>query len=156
MDRGKIGSCVSLLWLFLAIAAITLTFQTMVYAAEDAARSKHQEQSLIVKNWKGEYIGTSHHVVMDPSAGSIAFVIVSLETGQNKVIKEVAVPWVLFSVDKQNGTLVLNVSKKQLESAPEYHASNLEDPKFVGRIYQFFGLAPPWTEEAPKARQMNL
>ncbi len=167
MDKRKTEACVlnqpyahrpdaTRLWLFVAIAAIFLAFQTMAYASDDGTTSDHQEQSLTVTNWKGEYIGTSHHVVMDFSSGNIAFVIVSLETGQNKEVKEVAVPWVLFSIDKENGALVLSISKKQLHSAPEYHVSDLEDPEFVGRTYQFFGLAPPWTEETPQGRQMGL
>jgi hypothetical protein len=158
MDKRKIEGCVvyqphahrlyvTLLWLLSAIVAILLSSQAMIYAADDSARSGHQEHSLIVRNWKGEYIGTSHHVVMDPSAGNIVFAIVSLETGRSKRIREIAVPWVLFSVDKENRALVLSISEKQLNSAPEYHASDLEDSEFVGRIYHFFGLAPPWTEE---------
>ncbi len=138
---------VALLWLLSATAAILLSFQTMAYAADDSAGQKGR--SLVVRNWKGEYVGTSHHVVMDPAAGLIVFVIVTLETGQDKKIKEIAVPWALFSVDKENGVLVLSISKKQLESAPEYHDSDLGDPAFVGRIYRFFALTPPWTEETP-------
>ncbi len=167
MDERKIASCIvnrSYAYrlraipfgMLSAIAAILLCFQTMAYAADDSAGSSDREKSLIVRNWKGEYIGTSHHVVMDPSAGDIVFVIVSLETGQSKQIKEIAVPWVLFSIDKENGVLVLNISKKQLDSAPEYHDSNLEDPDFVGRIYHFFGLAPSWTEETPQGERMSL
>ncbi len=148
MDKKK--------WLLAATAAILLSFQAMAYAADDSAGSGHKEKSLVVRNWKGEYIGTSHHVVMDPSAGLIVFVIVSLETGQNKGIKEIAVPWVLFSVDKGNGVLVLNISKKQLQSAPEYNVSNLDNPEFIARIYHFFALAPPWTEEAPQGKPMRL
>ncbi len=145
-----------LLWLLSVTATILLSFQTMAYAANDNAGSGLQEKSLIVRNWKGEYVGTSHHVVMDPSAGLIVFVIVSLETEQNKGIKEIAVPWVLFSVDKENGVLVLNISKKLLESAPEYHVSELENPEFIARIYHFFALAPPWTKETPHGKAMRL
>jgi hypothetical protein len=93
---------------------------------------------------------------MDPAAGEIVFVIVSLETGENKEIKEIAVPWALFSIDKGKGGLVLNISKKQLDSAPEYQASNLEDPEFVGRTYRFFALTPPWTEETQRAKLMSF
>jgi hypothetical protein len=147
---------VTLLWLLSALAVILLNFQTMAYAADDSAGSSDQEQSLIVRNWKGDYIGTSHYVIMDPSAGEIVFVIVSIETGQDKEIKEVAVPWVLFSIDKGDGALVLNISKKRLDSAPEYHDYNLEDPEFIGGIYHFFGVAPPWTEETPQGKPMGL
>ena len=143
----------TLLWLLSAMAAILLNFQTIAYAADDSAGSSHKGQPLIVKNWKGEYLGTSHHVVMDPSGGSIVFVIVSLETAENK---EIAIPWVLFSVDKENGDLMLSISKKQLDSAPEYHASSLKDPEFVRRIYYFFASVSLRTEETPKAKRMSL
>ncbi len=147
---------VALLWLLSATAAILLNFQTIAYAADDSAGGSHQERSLVVRNWKGDYLGTSSHVVLDPSAGMIAFVIVALETGQNKGIKEIAVPWGLFSVDKENGVLVLNISKKELESAPEYHVSDLADPEFVGRIYRFFALGPPRTKKSPQEKRMSL
>jgi sporulation protein YlmC with PRC-barrel domain len=164
MDRKKIaGHIVNqsyadklLLWLLSATAAILLSFQTMTYTADDSAGSGQQEKSLVVTNWKGQYIGTSHRVVMDPAAGVVAFVIVSVETGQNKGTKEIAVPWVLFSVDKEKGVLVLKISKKQLESAPEYRASELGDPEFIARIYRFFALTPPWTEETPQGKPMRL
>ncbi len=164
MDKRKIGDHILnqpyayrlLLWLLSATAAIFLTFQTMAYAADDSAGSSFQQKSLVVRNWKGEYIGTSHHVVMDPSAGLIVFVIVSLERGQNQGVKEIAVPWVLFSVDKENGVLVLNIGKKQLESAPEYRASDLDNPESIARIYRFFALGPPWTEKTPKGKPMEL
>ncbi len=148
MDKKK--------WLLAAIAAILLSFQTMAYTADESAGSAEQGPSLIIKNWKGEFIGTSQHVVMDPSSGSIVFVIISLERGQNKGVKEIAVPWALFSVDKKNGVLMLNISKQRLESAPEYHASDLQNPKFVWKIYRFFALGPSWTEETPQGKPMGL
>ncbi len=103
-----------------------------------------QVEGLAVKNWKGEYIGTVKHVLTDSSNGNIVFVLLSL--GQEGS-KEIAVPVKSFSsYDFENGFLVLNVSKEILDAAPEFHASDLSDPEFVGRVYHFFGLAPFWNE----------
>ncbi len=129
------------------ITVILMSFNTIAYAVDGSYGVSIQEHALIVENWKGEYIGTSHHVVMDPSTGNIIFIIVSLEQGENK---EIAVPAGLFSVDKEHGVLVLNISKKQLGSSPAYHASDLQDPEFFKKVYRFFAIAPPWTEETPK------
>ncbi len=130
-----------------AIAVILIGFGTMAYAADGGALLGNHEPSLTVRNWKGESIGTSRHVILDPSSGNIVFIIVSLNQEEKR---EVAVPAVLFSVDKEEGTLVLNISKKQLNSSPAYHDSDLNDPEFITRVYQFFAIAPPWTEETPK------
>ncbi len=136
------------LWLVFAIAAILINFNTIAYADDGGSGiTIHEHHSLIVKNWKGDYLGTSHHVVMDPSTGNIIFIIMSLEQGEGK---EIAVPAGLFSVDKEQGALVLNISKKQLGSSPAYHASDLQDPEFFMKVYRYFAIAPPWREESPK------
>jgi hypothetical protein len=161
MDKRKIISSVAhgpsidrpwkalrLLWSICAIAAILMSFEIIAYAADGI-----QEKSLTVKNWKGEHIGTSHHVILDPSTGSIVFIIVSLSQEENK---EIAVPAGLFSVDEEHGDLVLNISKKKLHSSPAYHPSDLQDPEFVNKVYRFFAIAPPWTEDSPKEGNEHL
>ncbi len=125
--------------LVLATVLILLSFGSIAYAAGG------QEESLAVKNWKGEHIGSVKHVLTDPSSGNIVFVILSLgEDGK----KEIVVPVNSFSsYDHENGFLVLNVSKEILAAAPEFQISDLKDPAFVEKVYQFFGLAPYWKEE---------
>jgi len=124
--------------LALATFAILLSFGPIAYGAGD------QEESLAVKNWKGEYVGSVRHVLTDPSNGYIVFVVLSL--GQQEK-KEIAIPARSFSsYDFEGGFLVLNVSKQILDAAPEFHASDLEDPAFIERVYRFFGLGPFWKE----------
>lgn len=130
-------------WLALAIAVILISFGTVACAVEDKAEPSNQEHGLVIKNWKGEYIGTSNHVVQDFPSGNIIFIIVSL----NPEKKEIAVPVDLFSADQQNGTLVLNISKKELDSVPEFYESDLKDPEFVEKVYRFFATGSPRTEE---------
>ena len=150
-DWGRRIFC--FLWSVCTIAVILMSFNTIAYAVDSTSGASNQEHTLIVKNWKDEYIGTSNHVVMDPSTGNIIFIIVSLDQGENK---EIAVPAGLFSVDPEHGALVLNISKKQLGSSPAYHASDLEDPEFFKKVYRFFAIAPPWTEETQKEENGSL
>ncbi len=133
------------IFLVLAMAVITIG-----YALDNSAGSGSQEQGLVIKNWKGEYIGTSKHAVQDSSTGKIIIIIVSLGKDENK---EVAVPAVFFSVGNKDEDLVLNLSRKELESAPEYHASDLQDPEFARKVYRFFAAVIPRTEETSEERK---
>ncbi len=132
--------------LALGMIAILVTFGSIVYAIDCSAGADNPQQNLTVKNWKGEHVGTSKHVIMDATSGNIIFIIVSLEEEG----REVPVPPSVFSIDEKDRSLVLKVSRKDLAEAPEYHESDLTDPAFVARVYRFFGLAPSWTEEGPR------
>jgi len=62
----------------------------------------------------------------------------------------------MFSVGKEPGVLVLNISKKQLDESPLYNASDLQNMEFFERVYRFFAIAPPWAEETPKGKNEPL
>jgi hypothetical protein len=134
---------------FLALVTMLITlvnFGSITSAMGGSADPTIQTHGLVVKNWKGEYIGSSKHVVLDSSTGNIVFIIVSL--GQEEK-KEIVVPPGVFSVDEKNGVLILNVSKRDLAAAPEYRDSDLSDPNFLEKVYRYFGLVPSWTDETP-------
>ncbi len=125
-----------------AMVVVFLCLFSVIYAL--GAETANQGEGLTVKNWKGEYIGSVRHVLTDSSTGNIVFVILSLGKGGEK---EIVVPVKSFSsYDFDNGSLVLNVSKDILVAAPEFHASDLEDPAFPEKVYQFYGLAPSWKD----------
>lgn len=125
-------------FLVLSTIAIFLGLGSIAYAVGN------QEEGLAVKNWKGEYVGSVRHVLTDSSTGNIVFAILSLGEGGEK---EIVVPVRSFSsYDYENGYLVLNLSKEMLATAPEFHVSDLKDPAFVDRVYQFFGVAPSWKD----------
>jgi len=119
--------------------AILLVLGTVAYAASETG---NQRETLTVENWKGTHIGIVKFVLANPSTGDVNFVILYLEGN-----KEIAVPMAAFSsYDQESGVLVLNLSERELVSAPEFHDSDLNDPAFSERVYRFFGLVPPWTE----------
>jgi len=132
------------LWV-LVMAAILIRFGSIGYAGDQGGKAGNQEEAVVVKNWKGEHIGSVRHVLLDSSTGDVAFIILSLD----KEKKEIVIPLRSFSsYDRENRTLILNVSKGILIDAPEFHLSDLKDPTFADRVFLFFGEAPPWTERA--------
>jgi hypothetical protein len=147
MERGE---SMRKLWA-LAIAVIFMGFVSIAFAVDHGAKSA-KEEALVVKNWKGEYIGSVEHVLSNSSNGNIAFVILSLD----KEKKEIVIPLGSFSsFDQENGILILNVSKEILRAAPEFDPSDLKDPTFAERVYRFFGEAPSWTDK-PQEREMRM
>jgi hypothetical protein len=131
--------------LALITAVILLNFGSMAYAVDDKADSLDQQRAMVVKNSKGEYVGTISNALMD-SSGNIAFIILVLgEEEQQK--KEIAVPSVAFTYDHANKNLLLNISYETLAKAPEFNISDLSDPTFAEKVYRFYGRMPAWTEE---------
>ena len=132
------------MWAFI-VAVVLISFGSVGYADEHGGKAGNQEEAVLVKNWKGEHIGSVRHVLLDSSTGDVTFIILSLD----KEKKEVVIPLRSFSsYDPENRTLILNVSKGILIAAPEFRLSDLNDPTFADRVLRFFGEAPPWTERA--------
>jgi len=119
-------------------------FMSLAAAVYPVPAMENLGKTLEVKNWKGNHVGIVKYAVMNP-VGNVTFFIVYLD---KEARKEVAVPVAAFSsYNREKGTLVLNVSEKQLASAPEFHDSDVNNRAFEETIHRFFGLAPPWTEE---------
>ncbi|MBK5281021.1 MAG: PRC-barrel domain-containing protein [Nitrospiraceae bacterium] len=65
-----------------------------------------------VKNTKGEDLGKLEQLIMDSETKRIEYAMISIgDTGQLK-----AYPWSAFKVNKEQGNVVLNVTKEQLET----------------------------------------
>ncbi len=104
------------------------------------------QDRVIVKNSGGEPIGEVSNMITERS-GRIAFLILSLAEQANQGKKEIAVPLEAFSYNHGQRTLTLKATKEQIAAAPEFHASDLNDPAFPERVYRAFGQSPPWTED---------
>lgn len=118
----------------LAIAIMLVGFCSMGYAFDPKAQVGNQKQGLAVKNPEGEYLGTVKDLLLSYS-GTVAFFIISV--GDNGE-KDIVVPVGSFSYDMEQEVLMLKISKEQIGAAPEFN---------VKGVYEFFGVAPPWTEE---------
>ncbi len=136
----------------LALIVILMSFGLIVYGVAHRPKPGDQDEVLAVKNWKGEYIGSVQHVLLDSSTGNITFIVLSLDEGK----KEIVLPLSAFSsYHQENRTLILSISKGILTAAPEFHVSDLSDPAFLDRVHRFFGEVPPWTDR-PTERERNM
>jgi hypothetical protein len=111
-----------------------------------AAQARTQDESMTVMNSNGESVGTIKNFLIDGN-GNIAFVVVSHDRMAGGCQKDIAVPIGAFAYDREKDQVVLDISQQQLDSAPEFTASALNDPSFAGRMYEYFGQAPAWTHE---------
>ncbi len=99
-----------------------------------------------VYNSKLEEIGTISDFVVDQSKGNVRFAVVGiggfLGLGQTDVI----VPWIAFQHKHEKGenSLLLNVTREQLEKAPRFDREKLD--QFFSRemsepIFRHYGVA---------------
>ncbi len=134
----------------LIVLSLIVAFMIVASGSRLVLAAANRSETLEVRNWKGNHVGTVNHVLMN-HAGNVTFIIVYLD---RQAKKEIAVPVAAFSsYDQETGVLVLKVSEEQLASAPEFHDSDLDNPAFAETIYRFFGLAPLWTEETKEQRE---
>ncbi len=104
-----------------------------------------------VKNANGDDLGKIKDFVMD-SRGRIEFAILSTGAITGKTI---AVPFHALHWGQQGDKpyFTLNMTKDQLDKAPEYSKNDLNDHAWSQRVYRYFGMQSRWSEEgkAPKA-----
>jgi hypothetical protein len=127
------------------MAVILIGLASTAFAIVDESGAQNQQEAMVVKNPNGESVGTVTNVLVD-SFGNIGFIIVGIGEATGNGKKEVVVPVIIFAYDGQSQTLFLDMTKEQLTAAPEFNVSDLDDPAYAGRIYQYYGVAPSWTE----------
>ena len=109
-------------------------------------------RSRSIEDPEGAKIATMHEVVVDPRAGRIAYVVLSVGGGLGAGEKMIAVPWeALKSMpDKSNpklDRLTLSTTKEKLEQAPEFQATTTgwttaSEPDYVLRVYEYYTVPP--------------
>ncbi len=129
---------------FIALLAVLLSLATASgsYAVKDNAAMSNPDEILVVNNPRGEQVGTIRGALEDPE-GNIAFVIVKLSQEVNGK-ENIVVPVNSFSQTSHNGAFVVNMSPNDIEAAPEFNASKLDDPAYAEGLYRFYGQTPPW------------
>ncbi len=120
----------------------------------DRSKIKH-EGEVVVKDPEGEFVGTVRNALTD-AWGHIVFIIVSVGAEGDQRKKEIAVPLNVFSLDHEKEGLTVNASKEQLDAAPEFHDSDLNDPSFAENAYKAFDQTSPGNGDSRfRQRQKN-
>lgn len=100
-----------------------------------------------VFNPEGDSLGDIKEVVIDPSTGRVAYVVVSFGGFLSMGEKLFAIPFSAFRYNVTNNEYVLNVSKERLEEAPGFDSGqwpSMSDEKWNRDIYNFYGRSPYW------------
>jgi sporulation protein YlmC with PRC-barrel domain len=106
-----------------------------------------------VVNANYEDLGKVEDVVLDASAGRIAYGVLSFGGFLGMGDKYFAIPWSAFQFHMSEGRVVLNIDKKLLEKAPGFDKSNwpnMADSEWATSIYKHYGLTPYWEEVSAK------
>jgi sporulation protein YlmC with PRC-barrel domain len=95
-----------------------------------------------VVNRESEKLGKIHELVIDASAGHLAYAVLSFNG------KYFAMPWSAFEFSNTENKLILNVDKKKLSDAPGFD-KNDKWPDFADRswgedIHKYYGKKPYW------------
>lgn len=99
------------------------------------------------ENPQGDNLGKIEDLILDPSNGRVAAVIVSFGGFLKLGAKLVAIPLSAFTYDEGRKMFLLNIDKETLENAPSF--SNDDWPELIDRIwaadvYSYYGYPPYW------------
>jgi len=97
----------------------------------------------------GEEAGRINDFVIDSSDGRIAFLVLYDVPGRETSL--IAVPFSTLSIRGEN-SFVLNTTRERLALAFDFDASgDLNNPRWAGDTYRYFGVEPYWTEQEEMA-----
>ncbi len=94
-----------------------------------------------VKDVQGNTVGIVNNFVLDPQKHAFAVVY------DKSTRKTIAIPAEAFSSIGQDNTLVLNISKDQLASAPEFDQAFMANPAWGLDLYREYGIQPGFSDE---------
>ena len=97
----------------------------------------------------GEEAGRINDFVIDSSDGRIAFLVLYDVPGRETSL--IAVPFSTLSISGEN-SFALNTTRERLAIAFDFDASaDLNNPRWAGDVYRYFGVQPYWTEQEEMA-----
>ena len=142
------------LWMaVLVMAAFTLINPGFAEAADKSSVLK--ASSLIgkkVQGTDGKNLGEIKDLVIDPLDGSISYAVLDFGGFLGIGDKYFVVPWEALQLTKDQKTIVLDVSKKDLKQAPGFDKNNwpdLSNQAYAVIVYEYYGVPLPDNEEDP-------
>ncbi len=80
-----------------------------------------------VVNRKGDKLGSVEEIMIDVHTGTVSYAVLSFGGFLGLGDKLFALPWRSIAVDEVNQTVVVDMSKEQLENAPGFDKSHWPD-----------------------------
>lgn len=98
-----------------------------------------------VVNAEGESLGKIEEIMIDRSAGHVAYAVLSFGGFLGMGDKLFAVPWSALALDADEHAFRLDVDKERLKDAPGFDKDNWPrrpDSTFLDEVYTFYGVEP--------------
>ena len=111
-----------------------------------------------VVNDSGEDLGKIEAIMLDVSAGRIAYAVLSFGGCLGMGNKLFAIPWSAFTLDTDQECFVLNVAKERLEGAPGFdkdHWPSMADPTWASDLHTYYNARPYWDDEYETTRDVR-
>jgi sporulation protein YlmC with PRC-barrel domain len=119
--------------------------------------SGHDLTGFEIKNAGDERIGEIKDLVIDLPSGNIAYVVLAAGGFLGLGERSFALPPSLFVDSSAARTLVLNIDKEKLRTAPAFELSDwshVSSPTYITEVYQFYGVPPTFrASAAPEIRE---
>jgi PRC-barrel domain len=112
-----------------------------------------------VVNQQNEDLGKIEDLVIDTSAGRIAYAVLSFGGFLGLGDKYFAIPWEAFRLDISDKRAVLNVDRRLLENAPGFEKDNwpnMADTAWGGQVFSHYGYRPYWEEPPTGSRRDRI
>jgi len=100
-----------------------------------------------VRNAAGEELGHIEDLMMDTDSGRISYAVLSFGGFLGMGDKLFAIPWPAMTLDTENKSFILNVSKEKLENAPGFDKNNwpdMADREWGRGVYSYYDYKPYW------------
>jgi sporulation protein YlmC with PRC-barrel domain len=100
-----------------------------------------------VLNMNGEELGYIDEIVIDVSAGRIAYAVLVSGGVLGMGDKLFAVPWNALTLDIDRECFILDIDKQALEKAPGFDKDrwpSMADTSWAQSVYSFYGTQPYW------------
>ncbi len=92
----------------------------------------------------GSHVGHIDHLMIDKKSGHITYAVMGFGGLLGIGESEHPIPWGKLSYDTDKGGYVTDISRQQLEGAPERSDRWFEDTAYRERVYSHYAVPPYW------------
>lgn len=92
----------------------------------------------------GDHLGKIDHLMIDKASGTIAYAVMSFGGFLGLGTSAHPVPWKKLSYDTRLGGYVTDITKEQLEAAPEWTPDWAAGRDYDRRAYDHYGIPYYW------------
>jgi sporulation protein YlmC with PRC-barrel domain len=111
-----------------------------------------------VVNDSGESLGKIEAIMLDVTAGKIAYAVLSFGGFLGMGNKLFAIPWSALTLDTDQECFVLNVAKERLEGATGFdkdHWPAMADPTWASELHTYYNARPYWDDDYSTTRDVR-